>query len=350
MRSLLFLFCLFFAVIAVCSHVSYGGTHFYYDIDRFTQVGGTLGTPNTLNDEFDDGLEPPSGPGGPGTYGVHSSFSPTAENGGLLNLSSNDAWNVNGSGSRMIGATNETATPFIKPATGGRVEGKFKLTNGMNVNTGFGIQILEIPLPDNASSAESVVLGMEKMPSGNIIAIFDSKLNGLESNISSSNITNSVLGSAGITEVTLRLDVSTANVVTASIDFGSDGTFELLMQGSHTLNFFPGNDYTGNFGAWSFSDITGDFIPQTNGSFSFHISNDYPENLPVEWKFWAEIAGTKIPVINLGSGGAIKLPPSFNATFPIFFLGLLPPGITLGSRFVDPVTGQEFCVDTMITP
>jgi len=46
------------------------------------------------------------------------------------------------------------------------------------------------------------------------------------------------------------LDISTANKVTASVDFESDGTFDKTMEGSHDLTFATGSIYTGYFGAW----------------------------------------------------------------------------------------------------
>ena len=339
MRSLLLSMCFIFALIASYSHISYSAD-FSYDIDRFTQVGGGV----AFVDEFNDDAEPPRGPGGVGDYRVDHPFSPTAESGSLLNLNSNDAKKID-SGLSEIDATNVTVASFIKPSGGGSVEGIFRFTNGINVNTSFGIGIKTL----NAFPYEEVYFGIGRMPSGKFVAYFDASSNDVDTDISISDISNSVLGGTGVTGATLRLEVSALNVVTASIDYGSDGIFELIVPGSYTMDFHPGENYTGNFYANSFSFLECDYMPNPDGSISIHISNEYGENLPVGWKLWAEFGATKIPIINLGSDGSFILPPGFDVTLPLFPPGL-PSGLTIGSRFVDPIMGQEFCVDTLTIP
>ena len=83
--------------------------------------------------------------------------------------------------------------------------------------------------------------------SGNISARLDLELDGEEINISETHITNPLIG---ISEITMRLDISPENVITASLDFGSDGTFDLTLPGSHTLTFMSGiSGYAGGFDA-----------------------------------------------------------------------------------------------------
>ena len=333
MRSLLLLVYFIFTLLVGYNNISYG-TDFSYDIDRFMQMGSGV----TFVDEFDDDLEPPIGPGGSTDYFVFSQFSPTAESGGLLNLNSND---TQGSDYPTISASCGKSASFIRQGFEGLVQGKFKLTNGINVNTSLGIAIF-----NNGPRVESVYLETDKSPSGKVMVFLYSDVSGIETDISESDITNLLIG---VTDLTLRLDVSVAGVVTASLDFGSDGSFELVMSGSHPLVFITEKDYTGNFSAFSYSDLIGDFVPNPDGSIGLHINNDYGENIPVEWKLWAEFGATKIPIINLGSDGSFILPSLFDLALPLFPPGL-PSGLTIGSRFIDPITGQEFCVDTLTIP
>ena len=52
------------------------------------QLSITRNGANFFSDAFDDGLEPPLGPGGATSYGVNGTIAPTAESGGRLLLDS----------------------------------------------------------------------------------------------------------------------------------------------------------------------------------------------------------------------------------------------------------------------
>ncbi|MCP5052411.1 MAG: hypothetical protein GY940_34910, partial [bacterium] len=78
-------------------------------------------------------------------------------------------------------------------------------------------------------------------------AYFKSSFYGEETEISKFDVTGSL---NGITDLTLRLDISTANRVTASLDYESDGIYDKTMEGRHDLTFTSGSIYTGYFGAW----------------------------------------------------------------------------------------------------
>lgn len=219
------------------STVSYG---FSYDIDSYTQVGGASGA-STFLDDFGDGAEPPSGPSGPSTYHSLSSFSSNAESLGFLNLNSNDA---SPAPEPVIGASLADSTYFIHSGSGGSLEGKFRFTNGFETNTGFIITIHDTPL----SELESSSLWIQENASGSIVAFFDSWVVDPGTIISQTDITG-LLGTS--TDITLRLDVSTADVVTASLDIGSDGSFDVIMPGSYTLTIPGGTKYTGAFVAFA---------------------------------------------------------------------------------------------------
>ena len=243
MRQLLLLTWLIFTYVTFYSSVSYGA--FSYDIDRFTVVSGS----STFVDEFDDGEEPPKGPSGPSTYGPASPFSPTAESGGFLNLNSNDVGGIfPGGDNDCVGAVLNDNAFFFNSGSGGRLEGKFRFTDGIAMNTGFDAAIMTLGADGVEDGAEDVYLSIEKRHSGSIVALFDFEVNGIETTIISEIDISNFL--TGITDITLRLDISNANVVTASLDFGSDGVFDLTMPGSHTLNFLPGESYTGFFEAF----------------------------------------------------------------------------------------------------
>ena len=221
--------------------VRLGTTAFSYDIDRLTQVGGASGS-ETFIDKFDDDIEPPSGPSGPSTY-FSTPLSANAEGGGFLNLNSNDAI-IGDDPSKDIVTSLTDNTYFFNSGSGGRLEGKFRFINGFETNSGFIITIHDTPL----SSLESTSLIIKKESSGHIVAFFDNWLSDTDTAIISQIDITDLLGTS--TDITLRLDISTANVVTASLDIGSDGSFDVVMPGSYTLTFPGGTKHTGSFQAF----------------------------------------------------------------------------------------------------
>ena len=341
MRSLFLSLCFLFTILLAYSHVSYSA-EFSYDLDRVTQVGGVLGT-DTFVDEFDDGEEPPSGPSGPSTY-AGPPFSADAESGGMLNLNSNDAI-IGDDPSMDIFASLTDNTFFFNSGSGGRLEGKFRFINGFGTNTGFIITIHDTPL----SSLESSSLWIEKDVSGRIVAFFDFWIPDVCTIISEVDIT-SLLGTD--TDITLRLDISTANEVKAYYDIGSTGSFT-QMPGSHTLEFPGGTKHTGAFLAFEDSCLDCDLIVNPDGSMDIFLANDCNKvSIPIELKLWAELSDQIFSLLNVGSDGSIVLPPGFQMTVNVSPPGSVPSGLNLvlGLRFVDPVTGEQLCVDTELVP
>ena len=111
------------------SPVSYG---FSFDIDKFTVTSGA----STFVDEFDDGVEPPSGPSGLSTYSVlFGSFSANAESDGVLNMNSNDA-GITGDEIAIACLLLDNTYQFI-PGSGGFVEVKFSFPGGITTNSFF---------------------------------------------------------------------------------------------------------------------------------------------------------------------------------------------------------------------
>ncbi len=216
---------------------------FSYDIDRFTVVSSSA----TFVDEFDDGIEPPSGPSGSSTYGVlFGSFSANAESGGILNMNSNDAGIIGDEIAIGVGLLDNTYQ-FI-PGSGGFVEVKFSFPGGITTNSFFDMDISSQPWElNNPNEAVELSIAMDTpgVISAFFVAYVDDGLNEVDIDISEIDITG-LLGTT--TDLTVRLDISTADVVTASLDIDSDGSFDVVMPGSYTLTFPGGKPYKGGFG------------------------------------------------------------------------------------------------------
>ena len=247
------------AIYALRAIAQQSDTSLSYDIDRFTVVGGPAGN-STFIDEFDDGKEPPSGPSGSLTYDTECPFPflPTDENGGLLNLNKNHACDV--SDEFIFEVILKDSNFYINSGVGGSIEGKFKFTNGIT-QSGFAINVFSKDATGVTSDLEKLFMCVESDQHGNIVAMIDIELGHEEILISETNITNSLIG---ISDITMRLDISPENVVTASLDFGSNGTFDLTLPGFHTLTFMSGiSGYAGVFDAFFdkfgvMGDINGD--------------------------------------------------------------------------------------------
>lgn len=192
---------------------SYGG--FIYDIDKFTVTSGAT----TFVDDFDDGEEPPNGPNGLSTY-FATPLSSDAESNGFLTLNSIDA---------LVDEDEVFIDVFLvdhfTPGIGGSIEGIFNISNGITPNTGFRIEIV-------SPQTNGVSLFVESSSSGDVFASFTSEGNDQGVTESETDITNSLIG---ITDITLKLDISIQNVVTAFLDYGSDGVFDITLPGTGTL-------------------------------------------------------------------------------------------------------------------
>ncbi len=228
----------------------------------------------------------------------------------------------------------------------------------MNIanNTFFDIDISSEPW-ELSNPNETVVLSFGKGPSGRVtvsfISCFGSSVNEVCTDISELDIT-SLAGAP--TDITMRLDVSTADVVTASLDIGSDGLFDVIMPGSHTLIFPGGKPYTSGFGPGENALQCGIEMSQTiytaGGIITasvFRIANLGSSTVPVEWKVWLGMPGTTMPFINMGANGTFQLPSGFDLDFgplPLFPAASLPLGFyELSTRVLDPVTGETLCED-----
>ncbi len=234
-RFLILLPCFVFTFLTILSSVSYG---FSYDIDRFTVTSG--GT--TFVDDFDDGVVPPSGPNGQATYNVPFPLASNRESGGFLNLNSSD---VTAQGELAILMTTQTFS--FNSGSGGSVDGKYSITNGVDPGTGFEVGMYTYGANGVPDQVEYAVIGIEKEQNGSIFAYFDYEWYGTDVGISRTDITYSMIG---VTDITLTLDLNANNDVTASIDFGSDGLNVLSMAGSRTFSFISSSTYEGSFYAW----------------------------------------------------------------------------------------------------
>ena len=268
---------------------------FSYDIDQFVVVSGL----SSFVDEFDNDVEPPDGPSGPTTYDTPFPFSSNAERDVRLILNVNDAQSSPGDGIMLIEASLKDTNYFFDSGIGGRVESKFRFPNEVSTNSGFGIKINSLGADDMPDSAEELWLNVYKNPSETIFVQFVSKINGVDTVISESDITNSLLDQ---TEITLMLSFGTDDEVIASLGIGAMPEFPL--PGLHTLSFVPGRKYTGSFHAFenivSFITVTPASAPantqtgftfQTQaatggGTVKFEIFNDFNSNGKIDGGEW----------------------------------------------------------------
>ncbi len=316
--------CFFFTILIAYNHVSFGD--FSYDFDSFTVNSGA----SSFVDEFNDGEEPPSGTNGPFTYSVSSPFSSDAESNGFLNLNSIDA--VVDQCETFI----DVWLPnIIIPGVDGSIVGKFSFDSGITPKSGFRIEII---------NTNGVSVYIWKSSSGRIFASFRSEGNGVGITESDTDITGSLIG---ITDIALKLDINIVGDVTASLDYGCDGTFDLTLPGHGTM-IGTGNHDVG-FGAETDNRPACDVIVNSDDSVDVFLQNNCIEPVSVELKLWVELLDQLFSILNIGSDGNIVLPPGFETTFN---MGVFPTGINLeiGIRLLDPLTGEEFCVDTEIVP
>jgi hypothetical protein len=246
-------------IIAVCSSSGYS---FIYDIDEFTQFNGT----NTFNDTFSDGAEPPWGPISGSDYKILGAFDTNRESGGLLELNSSDA--VVDTNEIFIDVALDDSTYFLTDGSGGDVTGSFEVNDGFGNDEEFGIAIGNYFNSGPPPLAEDeAYVGISVDSAGNIYADWGDWDNDYNQDITSA------LGSNK--NITVKLSVNTLNQVTATWDYGSDGSIDLTKTNFMTLAFTSG-DYTGAFGVSSlvspedlivdFGDSIGLWIRNNDGS------------------------------------------------------------------------------------
>ncbi len=240
MRFFILVPCFIFTFLAFCGSESYG---FSYYIDNFTQVGGVSGA-STFVDEFNDGAEPPDGPSGASTYYLEGGaiFSSDRESGGLLELNSDDfavdpddIW---------INAEVDDSTYYFSSDVGGSISGKFEANNGFAPDSNFGIGLGNFDLSfDRDLSPESSIgeawveiavdsLGRKYAFWGNDIAEHCLDI-------------TDALGSE--THITMALVMNNQNQLTASWDYGSNGSIDLTMDNFQTVSFLSNFSYSGSF-------------------------------------------------------------------------------------------------------
>lgn len=211
---------------------------FSYGVERFTQTGGPAGS-DTFVDEFADGDEPPDGPSGAFTYFVACPLSGTAETGGALLLQ--DADLCIEEGEQFIDVILSDASVEISPGVGGTAEACFDFSGGITPRTGFSLELFSLQ--------NGVSVSIFATPSGRIYAEVGAEGNGAAVTESLEQITAFVAGS---TTVAVRFTATAANLVTASLDLGCDGSFEKQLSGSATL--LSGATYLAGFGASADAD------------------------------------------------------------------------------------------------
>lgn len=80
------------------------------------------------------------------------------------------------------------------------------------------------------------------------------------------------------------------------------------------------------------------------------VRNPCDNPRPVELKIWAEYQGQKYVILNQGADSATALPAGFQTCANVFHAQSLPSGVIWGIRLIDPITGREFCLDTVVGP
>ena len=222
---------LFFSIHV--SSIAYGETEHIYQIDYF-KVGS--GENTSFLDEFDDDIFPPFF-----TYTFGSSlmsFPPDAERDGMLTLNKEYGWYKNDEA--LIEVLLSFFTYSVQNGHGDHIEAKFMIPNGIFPDSKIGIVISSkgesciSPRPK-----EEIHLFLQSDIEGNIVATFDLNIDGATTTISQIDVSELL---TGVFEVTLRLNISKENVVTASFDLGSDGTFDISLPGSHKLTFYSDPD------------------------------------------------------------------------------------------------------------
>lgn len=239
MRYLILLSCFVFTFLTFFSSVSYG---FSFDVNQFTVKAGT----SEFVDNFDDGFEPPNGPGGSSPYVVQfGSFSPSAESGGILNMNIADAGSVGGTNEKAISVGLIDNTYRFVSGSGGFVETKISIpSGGFPLNSFFDLDLGWEPNQPNDAVEISIAQDTLGVYTAFFAAYVDDGTTEVAFDLDAIDISADL---AVPIDITLRLDISTSNVVTASYDIGSDGSYTHML-GSYSLTFPGGKSYMASFG------------------------------------------------------------------------------------------------------
>ncbi len=223
--------------MAIFSSRVYAVIVYDYDITEFEQEVIDIND-NTFNykDTFSDDVEPPSGDISNSDYSVYTQsgvFPDGRESDGLMRLISLDGVIDD---EKEVRFRLDNSTYYFTEDKGGHVIGKFEANDGFWSNSVFGIVVLN-ELSGGGEPATPVEAGMAIFvnSSGDIFAEW-----GNEDDLDGQDITNDLIG---ITDITMKLVISTTNMVSAMFDYGSDAIldedFELKIPNFTTLDFTP---------------------------------------------------------------------------------------------------------------
>jgi len=212
-------------------------TNVIYDINMFTQYNGT----HSFVDTFSDGLEPPAGPLGSSDYIVQGPLQSDRENGGLLELNTADGFPQEDDIELVLAVGNSSF--FFNSGSAGYVSGVFEINHGYFSNSDFGVGIdnFQTPKPGGGPD-ESIRAGILINADGSILAGWSHHHHGIDTDYYQ-DITSELTGH---TKITLQVLLDSENRVTAKFDYGSDGSFDLVMPNYATLGYIAGT-YTGTF-------------------------------------------------------------------------------------------------------
>jgi hypothetical protein len=201
------------------------------DIDRFSVTrNGML----FFDDDFGDGLVPPSGPAGAFTYNVVGAFPSAAESGGRLTLDTADGdltTNAAGLVRQTIIATRQSNVNPANPAAGFRVGDTLAFTGVFDLLTpagpltsGYGIQVQDVLINAGADRAVELDVQFNELFGGSIIRF-------LEQDFVAHTITTLGVvpfappGGADQVMLTISRPDTTNNAFLGSYAFGTGGTF-----------------------------------------------------------------------------------------------------------------------------
>lgn len=221
------------AVLLLASNPTNAGL-FTYDIDSFQVDNGT----NVFLDDFNDGIEPPSGPASIADYASNTTISSDAEAGGRLELRQSDAATDFDNNEEFVGLFVQNSTYHLSAGNNASVVASFEINDGWENNTFFGIGLFS--LGDNGpNDADQAFAQIFRDDLGNIFAEWSDE---------GSEFTQDITAQlAGVDKITLTLSVSASNQISASFDWNSDGSQDLVRNNYSSLAFIPDTDYSGGF-------------------------------------------------------------------------------------------------------
>lgn len=217
------------SVLLLASNPASAGL-FTYDVNSFEINNGT----NVFFDDFNDGIEPPSGPASIADYASNTTISSDAEAGGRLELRQTDA-QTDQNGDDFVGLFVQNSNFFLTAGNNASVVASFEINDGWEDNTFFGIGLFSLGL-DGPSDDDQAFARIFRDDLGNFTASWDD-----ENNEFSQDITAQL---AGVDKITIALTVSASNQVSVSYDWNSDGSLDLVQNDFSTLAYTTGVDYS----------------------------------------------------------------------------------------------------------